>query len=97
MKIGLKGKTTVDTAFFYAPYIPKMKKPKYSFSRAKWYESSLAISSTKAQIMEVNAWCSEQFGPIPRHEDAWSRWGQLGVRLKFRDQKDYVLYTLRWT
>lgn len=107
MNIGLRGKTTVDDAFFYAPYIPlsmKMSalglgytKPKYTFSRAKWYEASLKISSTTAQIMEVHAWCSEQFGPVPKHEDAWCRWGQLGTKLKFRDEKDYILFVLRWS
>ncbi len=94
MKTGVRGTTTVDAAYFYAPYIPLMKKPKYSFSRAKWYVAEFDLKDYD----EVRQWCSTQFGKHDGCTDAWSRWWhRYETSIHFRDQKDYVLFMLRWS
>ena len=106
MNIGLSGKTTVDAAYFYAPYIPlKMKmsalrltKSKYTFSRAKWYE----VTIDGKNEMAATSWCEEQFGRASTHPDSWSRWYRVytGIspgNFRFRDEKDYILFVLRWS
>lgn len=70
-----------------------LKEPKYRFSR-KWYQ---AYFDTK-YYFEVDAWCSQQFGPHPTQPDAWSRWWhKFEDSILFRDEKDYVLFMLRWS
>lgn len=67
--------------------------PKYKFSRNKWHQ---AYFDTK-DYFAVDAWCEEQFGPHPKHPDAWSRWWhKFEDSILFRDEKDYVLFMLRW-
>ena len=82
-----------DTRVFYAPFKPEhMIKPKYKFSR-KWY-----VADFHAQNYDdVRQWCKEQFGPEPKFPDAWSRWQhRYEHQIFFRDEKDYVLFLLRW-
>lgn len=66
--------------------------PKYKFSR-KWYEAEV----NREDFNQVQAWCTEQFGPRPTVSDAWSRWfDNYGDRIFFRDEKDYQWFVLRW-
>ena len=66
---------------------------KYKFSR-NWHQAQF----DPKYYYEVDAWCSQQFGPHPRHPDAWSRWWhKFEDSILFRDEKDYVLFTLRWS
>jgi len=68
--------------------------PKYKFSRAKWYEADHRYDDYD----EVIAWCTEQFGPRPRRPDAWTRWCDIHIdRIRFRDEKDYMMFLLRWS
>lgn len=70
-----------------------LPKPKYKFSRANWY---VAEFDTK-YYFEVDKWCTEQFGPHPKNPDAWCRWfHKYEDKIHFRDEKDYVLFVLRW-
>lgn len=73
----------------------KLRNPsKYKFSRAKWYVADF----DDKDYFEVEKWCAEQFGPHPRHPDAWSRWHHTySEQIHFRDEKDYVLFCLRWS
>jgi hypothetical protein len=81
-----------STGVFYAPYIPKIMKPKYQFSR-EWYEADFDT----AYYGEVIAWCKEQFGPHDKNPDAWSRWNhRYEGKILFRDQKDYNWFVMRW-
>ena len=66
----------------------------YQFSRAKWYVAE--YNWVPDDI--VFKWCVEQFGPQPEHPDAWSRWIHrlFSYEIQFRDEKDYVLFCLRW-
>lgn len=74
--------------------LPPMTKPKYQFSRAKWYLAEF----DENYYHEVRAWCSQQFGPHPTRPDAWSRWQHRYVnKIQFAYEKDYVLFTLRWS
>jgi hypothetical protein len=69
--------------------------PKYKFSRAKWYEADLWNSHH--DLSEVRAWCSEHFGPQDRDPNAWSRWiNYMNSTFKFRDERDYNWFVLRW-
>ena len=66
---------------------------KYKFSRAKWYEADHRYDDYE----EVIAWCTEHFGPRPRYPDAWTRWCDIHIdRIRFRDEKDYQWFILRW-
>lgn len=84
-----------DTGVFYAPYIPKnMTKPKYKFSRAKWYVAEYSWMHHDGVI----DWCIEQFGPHPNAPDAWSRWhNPYSDQIHFRDERDYIMFVLRWS
>lgn len=81
--------------------MPKYKL-KYTFSRAKWYEAKRAPSSDTVRSMfkyngEQYSWCVKHFGQSPLHPDAWCRWYMLSDRFRFRDEKDYIWFMLKWT
>jgi len=79
--------------FYYAPYIPKIMKPKYQFSR-NWYVAEYDW----VHQGEVLEWCVKQFGTHPRNPDAWSRWvNKYSEKIHFRDSKDYEWFMLRWS
>lgn len=68
---------------------------KYQFSRAKWHKADLWNSDHRMD--EVREWCVEQFGPQDHNPDAWSRWtNSMNSTFRFRDQKDYNWFVLRW-
>jgi hypothetical protein len=74
--------------------LPMKPQPKYKFSRAKWYEADYDW----IHYDEVRKWCTEQFGPHPTQQDAWSRWDhRYEGRIYFRDEKDYAWFILRWS
>lgn len=73
-----------------ASYTPE---PKYKFSRAKWYKAEF----NSYDYDSVRAWCTEQFGPHDKKPDAWSRWDhRYEGKIYFRDEKDYLMFVLRW-
>jgi hypothetical protein len=73
--------------------LPMKPAPKYKFSRAKWYEAKLP----RDQQAAFN-WCVKQFGPEPKNTDAWTRWYfNVDRTFRFRDEKDYVMFILRWS
>ena len=62
------------------------------------------IAETEAKYFDlkdydaVDEWCAQQFGPHPKRPDAWSRWWhKFEDSILFRDEKDYILFTLRWS
>jgi hypothetical protein len=66
---------------------------KYKFSR-NWYQAYFDLKDYDA----VDEWCEQQFGKHPKNPDAWSRWWhKFEDSILFRDEKDYVLFTLRWS
>ena len=66
---------------------------KYKFSR-NWYIAEFNDVDYNA----VREWCAEQFGPEDKFPNAWSRWQhRYEHQIFFRDEKDYVLFVLRWT
>jgi hypothetical protein len=69
--------------------------PKYQFSRAKWYDVHL-FSKSWDPVQERLDWCEQQFGPQPKRADAWTRWYTMHTTLRFRDEKDYHWFILRW-
>lgn len=80
---------------FCDPYIPMTPtQSKYKFSRAKWYQAEFDTQ----YYQEVEEWCAQHFGPHPKRPDAWSRWWhKFENSILFRDEKDYVLFCLRWS
>ena len=69
-----------------------MKEQKYKFSR-KWHIGQFQWKDQQ----EVHEWCQENFGPMLRTPDAWSRWKTMpGNQIAFRDEGDLVLFILRW-
>jgi hypothetical protein len=66
---------------------------KYKFSR-NWYSASFNLKDYDA----VDEWCEQQFGPQDRRPDSWSRWWhKFETSILFRDEKDYMLFVLRWS
>lgn len=60
----------------------------------------------KAKMPEAYArveWCKEAFGPLEQYRLSRSktfsdlRWWRKAGYLYFRNEKDYILYTLRWS
>lgn len=98
-QICMLGTDSFDYGVFYAPYVPKMNKPKYQFSRAEWYTTNLDANPLwrlSEEYITIIEWCTEKFGPHPTKPDAWTRWWVgLGV-INFRDEQDYILFSLRW-
>ncbi len=69
-------------------------KPKYQFSRAKWYTADFNYKDYD----EVRAWCTHHFGKEDTFPNAWSRWQhRYEDRIFFRDEKDYMMFVLRWS
>lgn len=74
--------------------LPMFAEPKYKFSRANWYVAEF----DDKHYFEVEEWCAKHFGPHPKNPDAWSRWvHKYSEKIHFRDEKDYVLFMLRWS
>jgi hypothetical protein len=84
-----------DTNLCKEIVLPMKPKPKYQFSRAKWYEVHL-FSKSWDPVQERLNWCEQTFGPQPKNPDAWSRWYTSFTTLRFRDAKDYEWFLLRW-
>lgn len=76
---------------------PKMKEPKYKFSRANWYEVTFTAFTLYGIVRERVEWCEQHFGKHPEKPDAWSRWYSTRTSIRFRDSKDYEWYMLRWS
>lgn len=75
---------------------PRPNTSKYNFSRAKWHRVDLS-SINNANSTEINSWCTEHFGPMDKHIDAWSRWKHYSWCIwEFRDEDDAILFKLRW-
>ena len=74
--------------------LPMTPEPKYKFSRAKWYTAEYNWRDFDG----VWKWCEEQFGTHPKNPDAWSRWSHsYADTIRFRDEKDYAFFLLRWS
>ena len=74
--------------------LPMFAEPKDKFSRANWY----VAEDDDRHYFEVEEWCAKHFGPHPKNPDAWSRWvHKYSEKIHFRDEKDYVLFMLRWS
>ena len=84
---------SADTGIIFKPgYRPNP--PKYKFSRAKWHMAKFNWDNFE----EVYKWCTQQFGPHPNKPDAWSRWKvNYGAEIQLRDEKDYIMFVLRWS
>jgi hypothetical protein len=42
-------------------------------------------------------WCNQNFGPNTVTPDTWSRWYSNGWVIRFRDEKDYLIFLLKWS
>jgi hypothetical protein len=68
---------------------------KYKFTRKNWHKADMWKSDELTS--NVDAWCTENFGPQPKNPDAWCRWSRdILSTYYFRDEKDYFLFRLRW-
>ena len=89
----MKGYIQVKGQSLYLPTLKQaMHKSKYQFSR-NWYVAEFNVDD----YTDVVHWCKEQFGPHPKHPDAWSRWEhRYENKIHFRDAKDYNWFVMRW-
>lgn len=95
------GVQPMDMGAFYAPYIPLQfykkdtrvftKKP-MNFSRAKWYRVDVEPKDWEDAL----DWAEAQFGRKAACANAWSRWYTGLCSITFRDEADYIMFTLRW-
>jgi hypothetical protein len=71
----------------------QMTESKYKFSR-RWYQAEF----DPKDYFAVDEWCEQHFGPQAKRPDSWSRWWhKFEYSILFRDEKDYVLFMLRWS
>lgn len=83
-----------DINSLYANMFTIQPQSKYKFSRANWYVANF----DHKHYFEVEEWCEKHFGKHPARPDAWSRWvHKYEDQIHFRDEKDYVLFMLRWS
>ena len=73
------------------PNIIKFRK-KYKFSRKIWYDVDFPEDWLSACV-----WCETHFGKHPKNPDPWCRWYMYGNYFRFRDEKDYVTFVLKWS
>ena len=101
MEVGDKVKYKTSKASLQTYYgtilgfkLDKIRVSKYKFSRKKWYEGHFKWR----QYDEVHDWCEQHFGKHDKRPDAWSRWNHMYEdMILFRDEKDYMLFVLRWS
>lgn len=78
-----------------------MKKINLKFSRAKWYVAQNVLRPnwffSGEGSQEKVRWCQEQFGPVTYPPDGYTRWYVSGLDVRFRDEKDYSWFLLRWS
>ena len=77
-------------------------KSKYQIRHVKWYEYEMWEQFPRTRpvnqdgIKAMLAWCTEQFGPCNAVTDVLARWSQSYSILRFRDEKDYIFFMLKW-
>ncbi len=72
------------------------KHPRYKFSR-KWFVGEIEYNNVYP-LVDIENWCINNFGPHPMNPDAWCRWYRYSTRkFYFRDEKDYLLFLLKWS
>ena len=72
------------------------KHPRYKFSR-KWFMGESNHNDIDS-LVDIENWCIDNFGPHPMNPDSWCRWYRYSTKkFYFRDEKDYVLFLLRWS
>ena len=77
-------------------------KSKYQIRHVKWYEYEMwePFPETRPvnhdRIQAILEWCTEQFGPCNAVTDVLARWSQSYSILRFRDEKDYIFFMLKW-
>lgn len=87
-----------DTNLCKEIMFPEPPTSKYKFSRAKWHTAEIGDGYWRLgrEYNEIIAWCNETFGAHPKKPDAWSRWWVGIGQIYFRDERDLVLYKLKW-
>ena len=77
-------------------------KSKYQIRHVKWYEYAMwePFPSTRPvnhdRVNAILDWCKEQFGPANAITDVLARWSLSYSILRFRDEKDYIFFMLKW-
>lgn len=61
---------------------------------SEWHRANFRMEDFE----EVRKWCTEQFGPELLPSQTSGRWSHKFVTgILFRDEKDYIWFTLRWS
>ena len=77
-------------------------KSKYQIRHVKWYEYEMwepfprTTPVNQDRVDSILEWCNEQFGPCNAVTDVLARWSQSYSILRFRDEKDYIFFMLKW-
>lgn len=77
-------------------------KSKYQIRHVKWYEYEMwepfpeTRPVNRDRVNAILEWCTEQFGPANSITDVLARWSLSYSILRFRDEKDYIFFMLKW-
>jgi hypothetical protein len=77
-------------------------KSKYQIRHVKWYEYEMwepfprTTPVNQDRIQAILDWCKEQFGPAKPITDVLARWSLSYSIIRFRDEKDYIFFMLKW-
>ena len=103
----MKGKVTLDSGYFYAPYIPKGIQPMNWREHLEYY-SLCSFDNTTLPQMKLNPEktildIAQEFfqkkwpGNYLIEEFYNSKKGRFDLRLKFSDPQEEIVWLLRWS
>jgi hypothetical protein len=69
--------------------------PTWEDTKPGWHEVELNLSGQINRYREIMEWLYNSIDKCERH----CRWFQTatGIKVKFRYERDYILFTLRWS
>lgn len=69
--------------------------PTWHDTKPGWYEIELNLNGQPKRYREIVEWLYNTIDKCERH----CRWFQtsVGIKIKFRYERDYIICTLRWS
>jgi hypothetical protein len=104
MTTGYRGKSTADSGYYYAPYIPEIPVTWRDYLDYYSRQSMLGTQSLeqKLNLDRTLAECAHEAlqrrwpGPYQVEEYYNTSKGRFDFRLKFQDPQEEVIWLLRW-
>lgn len=69
--------------------------PTWEDTKPGWHEAEVNLNGQINRYREITEWLYNSIDKCERH----CRWFQTtyGIKVKFRYERDYILFTLRWS